>query len=429
MGFWSRVGSFIGEAASTVKRAANAAWETAKDVASRAVGWMAEEAEKFVEDVKHTWQIVKPYVEHIRAGLRTAAALTTEIPFLSAALLALDKGLGALTAFENSPIAKKVNEAIAWAIKLAQRWKKSTQGEQESERLSEEELRTAKRHQDDLRAAEREVDSEPLRHQMELASVINDFEIARTDLANAIDAAPANFEHYLRLRATQKLLGMADRTLRAAQTIDDISVDDIFLVRIASDLIKSNPELGKEAALRLDSLLQQRYGKKLTPFVFEELIASWAMRAEQLGKRWDEANRSFSKDKILLKRLTIARDIQDELSEEETLELANLEKNVPLLKQQLDDVARQQRDIERYTGAAEGFLQLLEKTPEQIEQEDREYLIEDGALVGKILIDCAQNNVPFNELDSEQQALVNDYANIFKRESQARTELLLKAAA
>jgi hypothetical protein len=423
------VGSFVSSTASKIGRVASSAWETAKDVAGRAVGWMAEKAEKFVDDVKNTWQMVKPYVEHIRAGLRAAAGITAEIPFLSGALLALDQVLGALTAFEKSPIAKKVDEAIKWAIKLAQRWKKAPEGKEENENLSEEELKTAKQHQENLRKAEREVESEAVRRQLELASVINDFEIAKTDLSKAIAAAPTDFEHYLRLRATQKLLTMADKTFRAAKSVADIDADDIFLVRIAADLIKANPELGKEASLRLDRLLQARCGKKLTPFVFEELIASWAMRGKELGKRWEEANRNFSKDKILLKRLTLAKDIQAELSEEEALELTNLEKTVPELKQKLDSLAQQQHDVERYTGAAEGFLQLLEKTPEQIEEEDREYLIEDGARVGEILIDCAQNDIPFSKLDSEQQCLVNDYANIFKRESQARTELLLEAAA
>ncbi|MBN3757446.1 hypothetical protein G3N95_31250 [Paraburkholderia sp. Tr-20389] len=429
MGFFDGLKS----AWSTVRSVASSVIETAKDVAGRVIGWMAEEAEQFVGDVKQMWQTVKPFVEHIRTGLRAAAGIAP-FPWLKGALTALDAGLGALTAFENSPIAKKVEEAIKWAIELAKRWHKPVRGEvqasgQEASTLSDEELVVAKRHQQTFRFAEREVVSDSLRHELGLASAINDFEIASIDVTKAIDAAPADFEHYLRLRATQKLLTMAEKKFRSAGTVDDLSADDLFLVRIASDLVKAKPELSIETALRLDRLLTDRYGKKLTPFVFEELIAAWAKRGEVLGQQWNEANRTYAKDKILLKRLTLAKEIQEELSEEETLELSKLEKEVPAKKTALDQLATRQLDTERYAGAAEGFLQLLEKTPEQIEAEDRSYLIDEGANVGKILIDCAQNEIPFDKLSADNQALVNDYANIFKNESKQRTEVILKAAA
>ncbi len=430
MGFWSSVGSFISSAVSTVSSAVSSTWETAKDIAGKAVGWMAEKAEKFVDGVKNAWQTIKPYVEQIRTVLQTAAK-TIPIPWLSAALTMLDKGLGALTAFENSPIAKKVDDAIKWAINLAKRWQNSrqnqeVQNEQESDQLSADELELAKRHQETFRFAEREVVSEDQRHQLELAAAINDFEIAKTDLANAIDAAPTDFEHYLRLRATQKLLNMADKKFRTAKSVDDLSADDLFLVRIASDLIKAKPELNKEAAIRLDRLLTERYGKKLTPFVFEELIASWAKRAETLEKQWEIENLNYAKDHTLLNRLSHAKKIQSELSAEESAELTKLEIEMPAKKTALNDLVTRQLDIKRYVGAAEGFLQLLEKTPEQIEQEDRSYLIDDGAHVGKILIECAEHDKPFSALSPDDQALVGNYANIFQKESKVRMKAVLE---
>lgn len=324
-----------------------------------------------------------------------------------------------------------MDAAIRWAIKLAQRWQSNAQkqkqhDEQESDLLTPEDLEVAKRHQETFRFAEREIVSKAQRHQLELAAAINDFEIAKTDLANAIDASPSDFEHYLRLRATQKLLNMADKKFRAAKSVDDLSADDLFLVRIASDLIKAKPELTEEAALRLDRLLTERYGKKLTSFVFEELIASWAKRAESLEKQWEAANRNYAKDSMLLKRLSLAKEVQGELSTEESAELAKLEIDVPAQKQALDDLATRQRDMERYVGAAEGFLQLLEKTPEQIEAEDRGYLIDEGTRVGKLLIDCAEHDKPFSALDPEDKSLINDYANIFKKESKERMRAVLE---
>lgn len=439
MGWFGSVCSFVSNAVSStvsaVGRVASAAYEKVREVGASAVGWMAEKAESFVDGVRNTWNTVKPYVSAIRLALKGAAAVVP--PWLKGALLMLDQGLGALTAFENSPIAKKVEQAIAWAIKLAKRWRskpekereQENEHEQESDRLNADELAQAKRHQENLRFAEREIVSEEQRHQLELAAVFNDFEIANTELANAIDGEPSNFEHYLRLRATQKLLAMADKKFRSAQSVDDLSADDLFLVRTASDLIKENPELTRNAAERLDRLLSQRYGKKLTPFVFEELIASWSKRAETLSQQWKESNKAYAKDASLYKFLAGAQEIQSELSDEETRQLEALKAELPTQKKTLDHLATSQRDIERYVGAAEGFLQVLEKTPEEIEKEDRIYLLDEGEQVGKLLIDCAQNDKSFNMLDAEDQALITAYANIFKAESKVRMKSLLEVTA
>ena len=433
MGWFSSACSWVGSA---VSRGVSAAYNTAKETAGRAVGWLAEKAGNFVDGVKRSWETVKPYVSQIRVALKAAAAATAGFPWLSGALLALDNALGALTAFEKSPIAKKVQQAIEWAIKLAQRWQRDkkekgrTQEEQqERECLSEEELDQAKRHQENLRFAEREVVSPEQRHQLELAAVFNDIEIANADLDNTIKSAPEDFEHYLRLRATQKLLVMAEKKFRTAKTIDDISADDIFLVRIASDLIKANPELSNNAALRLDRILTEIHGKKLLPFVFEELIASWAKRADVLAKQWEQDNKVLSKDTTLYKYLLGAKEIQSELSDGEMQQLATLEATLPKQKEVLINLATRQRDMERYVGAAEGLLQVLEKTPEQIEAEDRTYLLEEGTHIGKLLINCAQTDTLFSQLDKEDQSLLTDYSNIFKNESKARMKGLLEVTA
>lgn len=432
----SWVGNSVRSAISAVGRGVSQVYSTAKEIAGKAVGWLAEKAEGFVDGTKKVWETVKPFVEHIRVALRTAAASTKSIPWLSAALLMLDKGLGELTTFENSPIAKKIQQAIDWAIKLAQRWqnanKKSEQeqkDQQEREHLNDEELEQARRHQEDLRFAEREVVSPEQRHQLELAAVFNDFEIASADLAKTIESVPQDFEHYLRLRATQKLLAMSEDKFHTAKTLDDISADDIFLVRIASDLIKPNPELSKEAALRLDRVLLEIHGKKLLPFVFEELIASWAKRAEVLSNQWNQENKIYAKDSTRYKNLQGAKDIQSELSSEEMKQLVMLEIELPKQKTALDALGTRQRDIERYVGAAEGLLQVLEKTPEQIEAEDRTYLLEESAHIGKLLINSAQTDTPFSSLGMEDQSLLTDYANIFKEESKARMKELLEVTA
>ncbi len=429
MGWFSSACSLVSRAASSVASGiasvGSAVFNGAKEMAGRAIGWMAEKAEGFVDGVKKVWSAVKPYVAQIRLVLQSAAAYMP-IPWVKAALVGLDKGLAALTAFENSPIAKKINAAIKWSIDLAKRWQGEKKQTEQEELLSESELKEARQHQENMRFAEREAVSPEHRHQMELAAAINDYEIAKADLAKVLDAEPENFEHYLRLRATQKLLNMADQKFRAAQSVDELSADDLFLVRIASDLIKANPELSSEAAARLDRVLTEKYGKKLTPFVFEELIASWAVRAKDLEMQWGNTNRNYAKDSMLLKRLQHAQKIQSELSSEEMTELTRLEVDVPASKQKLDGLATRQRDIERYCGAAEGFLQLLEKSEEQIEREDRSYLLEDGAQVGKLLVDCAESDKPFSLLSADDQSLIIGYANIFQQEAQDRMKKVLE---
>jgi len=408
-----------------VGQAVSDTWAAAKRHAGEAISWMAEKAEGFVDGVKNVWQVVKPFVDHIRAGLLAAADIV-KIPWLKAALIGLEKVVGALVAFENSPIAKKVDEAIKWAIKLAQRWQASRTAQAADEVLNEEEMNQARRHQETFRFAEREVVPEDERHQLELAAAINDFEIAKADVSKAIEAAPTDFEHYLRLRATQKLLKMADQKFRAATSIDELTADDLFLVRIASDLIKQNPELTQEAAVRLDRLLKARFGKALEPFVFEELVASWAKRSEVLENQWTMNNRAHAKEAMLFKSLSLAKEIQNQLSDEEAAALSELTVKVPAMKRELDALAQTQRDIQRYVGAAEGFLQLLEKEPAQLEAEDRDFLLEDGPRVGKLLIACAERSTPFDQLDSEDQALVTDFANVFRQDSKNRMQQILE---
>lgn len=421
--------SGISSAASAVKDFASKAYDAAKEVAGKAMGWMAEKADKFVDDVKKTWAVVKPYVETLRTGIRMAAK-AVPIPWLKAVLMALDIGLGKLTDFEHSPVAKKLEQAIRWAAEMARKWQqrgKETEQEQE-ETLDEAALQEARRHQETFRFAERESLSPEARHNVELAAAINDYEIAKADLARVLAGEPADFEHYLRLRATQKLLVMADKQFRAASSLDDLSVDDLFLVRIASDLIKPNPELNEVAAERLDRLLAERYGKALQPFVFEEMVAAWVKRADVLASQWQIDNKNYAKEVMLLRRLEIAKRIQEELAPDEEQALKDLSDSVPKAKQELDELAAKEHDIRRYVGAAEGFLQLMEKSREQILSEDREYLIDEGGDVGKILIRCAEQDVPFASLDKDEQALVRAYANIFAKESAKRMKDILEVA-
>ena len=420
MGFWDSVTSFVSSAVSSVasvaSRVVSSAYQTAKKVVGATIGFLATKAEKLVESVKKTWTRVKPYVEQFRGYIKIAADYVP-FPWLKAALFAVDKGIDALFAFEKSTVAKKKEEAIQWAIKLSKKihnqfeTEEEAKSEQEETVLSEAELQVAKQHQANIYSAEDQIQSTGMSHEIALLTAVNDF------------------EHYLRLRATQKLLKMADKTFRFATEIKQISADDIFLVRVASDLIKADPELSEAAAVRLDSILQTRFGKKLTPFVFEEMIASWANASQTEDQKWEALNKTLIREKMLEKTLSTSKKIQGELSTEEEATLQQLLSDIPSKEIELKQIETKRMDIDRYVGASEGFLQLLEKDEDQIIAEGNEFLIEESPLIGAVLMRCAEKHIPFSELDEEEQDLIRDYANIFKKDARERMNTLLTVTA
>jgi len=436
MGLFSSIGSFVSRAATSIASAAKRTFETAKKFVGKAVEFLANKAENIIENIKKTWKRVKPYVEKLHECIKVAAKYAP-FPWLKMALTTLDKGLEALFAFENSPIGKKIEEAIQWAIKIARRLQdqknknieEETKNTQEDSVLSEAEIHTAKQHQANVRAAEDKLQATGLSHEIALITAVNDFEIAKADISKVINEAPSNFEHFLRLRATQKLLKMSEKTFRAAKQIDDISADEIFLVRVASDLIKEDPELSEMAAIRLDSILQTKYGKKLTPFVFEEMVASWANSAEAEEQRWSALNRTLIKDRMLEKNLLVSKKIQGDLAVDEENELKKLGIEIPEKQTELDNINIKKLDIDRYVGAAEGFLQLLEKEEQEIIDEGNDFLITDSPIIGELLIRCAEQQIPFSELKDEEQDLIRDYSNIFKKDSRKRMQSVLTVAA
>ena len=423
MGMFSFLGDIASSAVSSIKSIGTAVFTSAKKFIGKSIEFLATRAESLIESVKQTWGRMKPYVEQFRTFIQIAAKAALPFPWIHSVLMAVDKGIGALFAFENSPVAKKVEQALRWAIELAKRIKASNEqntGKSESAILSEGELETAKNHQVNIRAAEEQLQASGQAHEIALLTAINDFEIAKADIEETINKAPSNFEHYLRLRATQKLLKIAEEKFRTATEFTQISADDIFMVRVASDLIKADPELSEQAAERLDGILQTRYGKQLTPFVFEEMIASWANSAEAQDMAWRTLNKTFVRDRMLEKNLSVAKRVQGELSAEEEATLQQLCTDIPKTKAELDQIETKKMDIDRYVGAAEGFLQLLEKSEEEIRNEGNEFLITDSPEIGELLMRCAEQHIPFNELSDDQQSLIRDYANIFKKASRER---------
>ena len=43
-----------------------------------------------------------------------------------------------------------------------------------------------------------------------------------------------------------------------------------------------------------------------------------------------------------------------------------------------------------------------------------------------LIIECAENNKPWDELTDEQQSIISDFANIFAEDSKQRREEMMK---
>ena len=429
MGFFSSIGSFISSAVSAVGSAvssvasgiasvANKAWEKTKEVAAKAVNWMAEKAETFVGSIKKVWQSVRPFIDsHIRPLVKAAAAVAPW-PWLKGALLALDKGLAYVSAFDPSPLTKKIDEAIRWAIHAAKNLK-------ETWLKNPEEVEEANERKQVFEEAIAQMPAEEAKS-VQLAGMINDFVLVQTAIKNTFDKNEIrDFEHYLRLRATQKLLKYAEQTLNSATDIEQITVDDIFLLKAGAGLLAANPELSDADAVRLDDIIRKRYRKKLIPFVFEEMVMAWGQNLGGIEKQLKAETATLSKNTVLLRRLEMAKKISDTSAEEEAA-LNQMKTETAAIKSQVDMLSAQMREQKNYVYAAEGFLQTLEKSQEELTAEGRDYLAEEGGKVGMVIIDCAQHGRKWETLSQEDQMLIIDYANIFKNESELRTQQLVE---
>ena len=423
MGFWSSVGSFCSSVASAVTNAASRVWDGVKETAARTVSWMAEKAETFVGSVKSVWEKVKPFISNvIRPIVQNAAKLAEKIlpqfPWVAGALKALDKALGLLVEWDKSDLAKRIGKAIEWAINKAKQLKDLF--------LTPEEMDEASEHEQALREARNQMRGEAA-SAVDLASLITLYAQLSTRIKDVLDNIQINdFEHYLRLRASQKLLKDTEQHLTRAQDIDTITDDDLFLIETGNELLKPNPQLSDDATQRLDRVVMARFGKKLIPFVFEEMIMAWGYNLQDMENEWKSLNDGLSKEQVYLRRLQIGQRLGD-LQEDEVPILSELEARLPVQQAEMEAKRKRTNEMRNYVFAAEGFLQMLEKEPEAFA--GQEYLMEDSNAVGMIIIECAQFGKRWEELNTEQQSLIIDFANIFEKASRTRASKLVEVAA
>jgi hypothetical protein len=423
MGFWSSVGSFCSSVASAVTSTASRVWNGIKETAAITISWMAEKAETFVGSVKSVWEKVKPFISNvIRPIVQNAAKLAEKMlpqfPWVGGALKALDKALELLVEWDKSELAKRIGKAIEWAINKAKQLKDLF--------LTPEEMDEASEHEQALCEARNQMRGEAA-SAVDLASLITLYAQLSTRIKNVLDNIQINdFEHYLRLRASQKLLKETEQNLTRAQDIDTITDDDLFLIETGNELLKLNPQLSDDATQRLDRVVMARFDKKLIPFVFEEMIMAWGYSLQDMENEWKSLNEGLSKEQVLLRRLQIGQRLGD-LQEDEVPMLNELEARLPVQQAEMEAKRKRTNEMRNYVFAAEGFLQMLEKEPEEFA--DQEYLMEDSSTVGMIIIECAQFGKRWEELNTEKQSLIIDFANIFEKASRARASKLVEVAA
>ena len=411
---------WIESAASAVKAvAAGKAVSIAKAYAGKALRFIAENGEKFVEGVKETWGRVKPIIEkHVKPWLDRAEQLAKYVPFpwVATAVSAINRGVEALLALENSPVLKKVEEAILWATEKAKEYKDYF--------LTEEEMKAAREQKQALQeAAEKLVDADQ-KKAFSLAEMIHNFILVRSEIKLIFEKnSVRDLDHYLRLRATQKLLNTAQERIDAAQTADEISNEDLFILQVAENLISDNPTLTDADAEHLERIVAARFdGKTLLSFVFEEMVMAWSSSLETMEQEWQSQNKAYAKDRALLRRLEQTIKLGGTLDAEESVLIKDLEVSVPVSKESLDRVADRILAKKKYIYASEGLLQVLEN------KEIDGYLIDGAQKVGALIVELSQGDNSWADLSEERQSLINDYANIFEEASKSRAAELVKVA-
>ncbi len=401
MGLWDRFKSAASSAINTMKKAAVAT-----------VNWLADKAETFVGNVKKVWKTVKPYISHVRVAL-TVLAQCSPWPIVTSMALALEKGLGFLENLDKHPMMEKLQKAIDWVIKTAREIRDKVLNDIEIAE-AEARARTFKEAMDKVPAAELAA--------IRVAELINAYLLTKAKILRVVENEQfKDFNHYLRVRAAQKLLKFYEKRMTSIETLSDMDADMLALMDISTSLLDENPTLTVEQTETLNELTTLHFGKPVVPFVFEEMTIAWNMELELLEEQWKQLNQSLARDKVLAKRMAMASRTEA-LTAEEQVVLNDLERNLGRDSERLDNLDISIREKRAYVYASEGFLQLLEKDEQQLIDDGQEYLADRSEEVGALIARCAQQDVKWGALSEDEQALLIDFGNIFEDDCRARTD-------
>ena len=415
MGFWTSVVSLTKAVIRTGAKVARAAVQTLREVSASALILMGEAGDAILDGAKKVWRVVSPHVNTVRTLLQVTAR-HAPWPWVASVAHALDITLAALTAFDRSPVARLVEAAVQWMIQkgkdLKQRAERDAFTDVDAKAVAE-----AETHGNTMRLAMKDAPAEVRQH-LKTGAMFADIEVVAGKLNERIkncEVSETNFDFYLRIRATQKLLLRLVRNVNSAESDAEISEDDHFLAQVARELIKDDPSLTPEDAMRLDAVLLRTTGMRLDAFVLEELVPAFKARWEQLAKDLEllthSAGEPLARQRVLEQSKAFAFDKR--LSDVEQRELDELCESLPALEASLVELREKTSFTLVCAGAAEGLVQMLGQATEDASDEDLEYELEKMRLITGTLTQCYVDPDAWKNLPADVKGRMTRIAHIY----------------
>lgn len=401
--FFDIVGSFVRTAVRTVV-----------GVAGKALAGVARFGEKVIKSVKKVWSAVRPYVEKISMAI---SVIADKIPFPKVRLVVQTIGVGlrTLLALEKSPILKKLDQALQVVLPMAEKLgRKMTDWA---------EIQEAKERQKIFEEATRYASKEGEKRSLMLVQLINRFMILNSEVDLLIKGNKvANLEQYLQLRATSKVLKVMAEKWNNLNSPEELTEEDLFMLDFSSALVHQEV-VSQEESDKFELLVQNRFGQPLLAFVFEEMVAQWAVDlcAEEKEEKtlFDEIN----KKRVILKRYERMLSGGLTLEPEEVKEMNALKEELPSLDATREEKRKAIEHRRHYIEAAEGLLLTYEGDEalaavvgDEFVQDIRKTVPD----VAEIIIQCMEKEKQWEELDVDSQSVIMDFSNIFRKSVQNR---------
>ncbi|PBC73514.1 hypothetical protein [Fibrobacter intestinalis] len=413
MGFFSFVGSCISHAASFVGSAVSAVGRTVGKVvtgvarfAGKVLTTVASVGEKVIKTVKTVWPVVKPWVAKFANAL---IAVPVVGPYLAVAAKTL-------LALENSPILKKIASV---AERVLPKMKKIGIA------LTKwSDIQKAKEDQEILEEGEAEMRSNEEKCSLRMAQIINKFIIVNSTIQKMIEEDKAvDLDSYLRIRADARILEKIKDRLTNIKSLDEVSADDLFVLNF-SDKVINEEDVSAEDADRFAELVEKMFGKSVMAIVFDEMIKQWAADLEVDREKEKKMFAEWNSSNVIFKRFS-RLEADNLLSDEEMVEFKGLKDKLPRMKENLDEVQKSIGHRQFYIEAAEGMLCVYEgdKAIAEVVGEDEIDIIKENVEdVGQLIIECMNRGKEWESLTEDEQGLIMDFSNIFRKSAQNRAK-------
>lgn len=226
MGLFSWIGEKVSAAVDWVTDKASSAWEATKNVAKKVVDTCVDVGQKVVDTAQKVYEAAKKVVEKtvvkkVAPIVKTAAQIAKETigryyPWVATVADAVIKGIEYIEKIHNHPLVKKITKHIEWALEKTKLFLDKAKKIKDF-LFGKSEEREAMQRQKELQEAMNLMQTEEQRKSIRFAMVINSYLMVRSRLQETLDEFDVrentNFDHYLRLRATQRLLWLTEQRL------------------------------------------------------------------------------------------------------------------------------------------------------------------------------------------------------------------------